>query len=727
MDNLEIRLLTLLPESESLLKDLVCCTIDHFSLNDVSSHYKAYCETYEDSISPKNLYDGWNQYAESIAEDPGKSKTEPNRFTWGDFSALSYTWGGPSNMKSILLNGMKVSVGANLEAALRVLRDQPEFQNGLKLWADALCINQDDLDEKAKVLPLMQTLYRLASKVIVRLGRGDKTKQIIPTIRSFLRRHIPEDSYDKTSVAELARSSSSVPEPVDFVIHILSALMDIMDSPYWMRLWIMQEVTTTSPQKDVYLGKDRIPWRELGMFFQIYLFKIHGRTEYFTDDFDEDRLNMCLRHIKHVIPLAIQDDMYARTEGLGQENPAVLLGDWSNYLHLGSLANVSDERDRVYGLLGLLWSEIAKGIKPDYTKPVAEVFVDLSKAVLGATGSYDELFVGSVGAVPEALPTWAINLRDRSVLYGRHNMASGWLNPHSSLFETYRRQSYFDYDIPEMWKPAFKSSHHDKILSLGAIRIDVVDGMGGPIHGVGDTIRRVDIPLKQPSETLHKYGETDDDLRTAMARVLESDSRVVSTIAARQAPCEDPPLSREESVIFTIPWFSTLLPDAVAEEEFARVGWSPVLASDAFRLFHRYRRRHADFPLWDGRRLEDFFPVSASALRERGYNTPEHIAAVMQSLKAVSTILDRTFLTTKTRGFLGSTSAAVHEGDAVVVPGCSFPVLMREVLREEIGDLATQMSMGGKGTWFKVVGECYVEGIMNGESLAWVEGGELEL
>jgi Heterokaryon incompatibility protein (HET) len=63
-----------------------------------------------------------------------------------DYSALSYVWGDPLITKTILMDGCKVNVTSNLESALRHLR---KHDVDIRIWADALCINQSDVPEKS--------------------------------------------------------------------------------------------------------------------------------------------------------------------------------------------------------------------------------------------------------------------------------------------------------------------------------------------------------------------------------------------------------------------------------------------------------------------------------------------------------------------------------------------------------------------------------------------------
>lgn len=58
------------------------------------------------------------------------------------FAAISYVWGDPSHKKPICLNGHRIRIGANAQAALRYIRD---VKHTLHVWMDCLCINQCDL------------------------------------------------------------------------------------------------------------------------------------------------------------------------------------------------------------------------------------------------------------------------------------------------------------------------------------------------------------------------------------------------------------------------------------------------------------------------------------------------------------------------------------------------------------------------------------------------------
>lgn len=75
--------------------------------------------------------------------------------------------GDQTRLKAIYVNGVKVTITENLWLALSSLRDA---KHPKCLWADAMCINQRDDDEKAMQVPKMASIYQRAVSVIIFLG-----------------------------------------------------------------------------------------------------------------------------------------------------------------------------------------------------------------------------------------------------------------------------------------------------------------------------------------------------------------------------------------------------------------------------------------------------------------------------------------------------------------------------------------------------------------------------
>ncbi|KAJ0335971.1 hypothetical protein COL154_013373 [Colletotrichum chrysophilum] len=83
------------------------------------------------------------------------------------FTALSYAWGEMQPRKTIFCSNLKMEIGPSLYSALRHLR-QPARDTFL--WADALCINQQDISERSQQVRMMGDIYAAAFVTVIWLG-----------------------------------------------------------------------------------------------------------------------------------------------------------------------------------------------------------------------------------------------------------------------------------------------------------------------------------------------------------------------------------------------------------------------------------------------------------------------------------------------------------------------------------------------------------------------------
>ncbi|KIM97021.1 hypothetical protein OIDMADRAFT_131139, partial [Oidiodendron maius Zn] len=83
------------------------------------------------------------------------------------YVALSYTWGDENDTVPLQLQGQTLHVTRNLESALRNIS---QMAKKLVIWADALCINQTVLSERAAQVRLMGDIYRNADHVLIWIG-----------------------------------------------------------------------------------------------------------------------------------------------------------------------------------------------------------------------------------------------------------------------------------------------------------------------------------------------------------------------------------------------------------------------------------------------------------------------------------------------------------------------------------------------------------------------------
>ena len=97
------------------------------------------------------------------------------------FEALSYTWGDGKLCQRLFCNDSAIKITQSLYEALIHLR-HPEATR--TLWVDAVCIDQNNNDEKIEQLPHMKDIYQYANQVVIWLGLADEsTGQALSLIR----------------------------------------------------------------------------------------------------------------------------------------------------------------------------------------------------------------------------------------------------------------------------------------------------------------------------------------------------------------------------------------------------------------------------------------------------------------------------------------------------------------------------------------------------------------
>lgn len=81
--------------------------------------------------------------------------------------ALSCAWGDRGEVESIVCSGFRRQVTVNLFEGLRRMRSLDSVEIA---WADAICINQTDKQEKSSHVNQMADIYDRAAEVVVWLG-----------------------------------------------------------------------------------------------------------------------------------------------------------------------------------------------------------------------------------------------------------------------------------------------------------------------------------------------------------------------------------------------------------------------------------------------------------------------------------------------------------------------------------------------------------------------------
>lgn len=108
------------------------------------------------------------------------------------FTALSYSWGNATDLVTIWCNDQPLKITRSLYNFLRAVRNRKSSSSSsgeeppTYIWADAICINQQDSAEKNYQVPLMRNIYRRARRVLVWLGDAARDSELALPILPLL-------------------------------------------------------------------------------------------------------------------------------------------------------------------------------------------------------------------------------------------------------------------------------------------------------------------------------------------------------------------------------------------------------------------------------------------------------------------------------------------------------------------------------------------------------------
>ncbi|CAH0027410.1 unnamed protein product [Clonostachys rhizophaga] len=294
------------------------------------------------------------------------------------YEAISYAWGDPNNLADIECNKVTLGITANLASALGQLRyrDKPR-----QLWADAICINQQDIEERNQQVQKMGHVYESAKSVLVCLGEDpanvaeDCFELICETndyLGKLLRRHghwgnLPFLGNSTTIENDLTRWEK---------LRVLSTL------PWFRRLWVVQE-TGMAKRCILHWGESKMPFSEY-VELQLWLAMrpdIRSRSGPVNDVASAECFEYVQCRFRNTQTWRRSKPLAAYRANAIRNIPTAFV----NVLAAGRRLKATDPRDYVYGFLGNPLAIAGDGqmmITPDYKKSWQDVYFQTACTLL---------------------------------------------------------------------------------------------------------------------------------------------------------------------------------------------------------------------------------------------------------------------------------------------------------------------------------------------------------
>lgn len=572
------------------------------------------------------------------------------------YYALSHCWSTESRNIAIQIDGHPILVCTELAAGIRRLQELAAEESWMDppikyIWIDKICINQDDTSERSSQVRLMGNIYSQAIRTLIWLGpelsSSSAAWKLVDRIYNVFRTQHPAATtlgdIPVKMYSDASHTSFGLPEWNDSQWLYLRKLMGLR---WFSRIWVIQEVVLSRQDPIILHGKFSYQWHRLGWVAAWMRRKGYIRLAEIAEEFRNVDTICSLRRAESRWPL---DALISITQ---------------------IKFHATDQRDKIYGLLGLAAefqdpSNLPDSLCPDYDSNVTEVYCKIARFLLKRS-------------------------RSLAILTRAHG-TSGGLS---------RKQRHHNLNLAS-WVPDLSDC---RVFDRG-IRTSL-----SWIH-YSDTTRPAQLGFP-------KQYSASTGLELKLHKLADNSTLQVSGIicdkVVRAVPFNTDNLSKEESGKAFASQMAQILGAAISllkEQEIA--SWASQFIKTTSAEQHNLGGRTWDQSFKDGLSfLHDLLLHNEAQMSfflsqcgdekalDRLYNLSTGGMPEEYAMLARNFLFDRSFIITS-RGRMGIGPSETRVRDTIsVVPGGDVPYIIRQ-----------------KGSGWTFVGESYVAGLMNGEAI----------
>ncbi|QPC76902.1 hypothetical protein HYE68_007654 [Fusarium pseudograminearum] len=411
------------------------------------------------------------------------------------YDSLSYTWTTNGDVLSkswnLVINKQQLPVLDTLRPFIDVLESKGQLLDDRWWWIDSICINQADVEEKAHQIQHMQHIYSQASRVICWLGEESSDSNIA---MEFVK-HLDKISREKYHIDKLRAILQA-----DEYRAKWAALSNLLSRRWWSRIWTVQE------------------------------FVLPASISFWCGTRSVSRVAMC-RSISTADKCPsvgikethgfIKANNRRRARGLHKYtnsdgvNVTLTLAALADYF---SCMDVTDDRDRLYGLMGLSTDKWLPDV--NYLLNTEEVCLRFTQAFITHYKTLDIIPFASTQIRPcSSWPSWVPSWRNDKALVVPLMVSQSSRTQIGNL----RTPAALEVDTSVVYSASGASEAIFKFegstLVAHGVVLDTVDGLAGSRHF------EMDQCSKWEPETYLGVSSSPADILTSVCRCLVLDRK----------------------------------------------------------------------------------------------------------------------------------------------------------------------------------------------------------
>lgn len=281
------------------------------------------------------------------------------------YHAISYAWGDPESNTIIVIDGKTFRVRTNCEF---VLKQAHWHGQSRYYWIDAICIDQENLEEKGKQVTMMGKIYRTADHVLACVGDHADDSLLLY-----------QESSQISDISKRSRHFSNFllilcwKHRTPTVRRFLSAAVYFAKRSYFTRLWILQELMNAK-EASFLCGSDSLSREDVSsLFWHINHWLSRTAWKHFPTLFSTLFALRQLATSWYTRRISISSGRFPSetlqaTFYIMWITNTLKFTDASHLLELARRLQCTHRRDRLYGIISIIqWGDVVPPV-PDYTK-----------------------------------------------------------------------------------------------------------------------------------------------------------------------------------------------------------------------------------------------------------------------------------------------------------------------------------------------------------------------
>lgn len=653
------------------------------------------------------------------------TKGGPQSLRTYEYEALSYYWGQDEARTPITIQSAtskqfrderlgwenyslgKYHIRPNLHAALLHLR-LPDRKT--VLWVDALCIDQENADEKTKQVSRMHEIYSEARNVCVWLGnpKSFDAKRTIEFMREIV--------LDLGTLDQLVVSTQAADQWM--------SLINLMKNRWFSRRWVVQELALAK-DASVHCGHEVINWIDFKDAVALFGTK-HDQIKKLLKSTRQSEMIGDMRALGANTLVDVTNNLFRRSD---QGKILERLSSLEVLVSTLLAFEAKDPKDTIYAVLSIAkdtpysYSDSTASaastssappdlrIAPDYTKSLSDICTDFIDYCIETSSSLDIIcrhwapkrkkksdieIIRSGPETEENLPSWIPSVTG-SAFGDPETALRGRVNG-DSFVGTPSRQNHQSYNGSGDLKPwvsfgrvpdgenltSEKPERNECIAEVNEVTTSPSSSTTGHM--------RASTPRLEKKNRKSRFDGTLSVKGLRLAMISKLSQRAAEGMIFRE--CLEMGGWRDDDALESVPerLWRTLVADRGPN------------GTNAPSWYHRACMQCLSSVTPNG----DLSPSALMALN----STPSTMVSFLERVQRV--IWDRKFLRTEEgiengkekKSLFGLAPTRAMEGDIIcILFGCSVPVVLREHITAD-------------DHYFEFIGESYIHGMMDGEAVA---------